>query len=172
MTSATIIDAVRLLLFPALMAFAAASDFVSMTISNKVSLALLFGFLVVACASGMSAGDLAMHFAAALTVLAASFGLFVCGTIGGGDAKLAAATALWLGFEALLPYFLLAAMLGGVLTVVIIQFRLMPLPQLLKTQAWAARLHRQDAGVPYGLALAGAALLVYPQSALMAALGT
>ena len=34
------LDAIRLLLFPALMAFAASSDLFTMTISNRVSLAL------------------------------------------------------------------------------------------------------------------------------------
>ena len=43
-----ILDIARLLLFPALMAFAAASDLFTMTISNRVSLALAAGFLVLA----------------------------------------------------------------------------------------------------------------------------
>ena len=46
-----IIDATRLLLFPALMAFAASSDLLTMTISNKVSLALAAGFLILAPAA-------------------------------------------------------------------------------------------------------------------------
>ena len=43
-----ILDIARLMLFPALMAFAAASDLFTMTISNRVSLALVAGFLVLA----------------------------------------------------------------------------------------------------------------------------
>jgi prepilin peptidase CpaA len=168
----TIIDAVRLLLFPALMAFAAASDLVSMTISNKISVGLLGGFVVLGAATGMSLEDMVMHFAAAGTVLAVSFGLFAIGVIGGGDAKLATATALWLGFEQLPAYVLVTAMLGGVLTLLMLQFRLMALPPVLQGQEWAERLHRKDAGVPYGLALAGAALLVYPQTLFMTGLGT
>ena len=39
------VDAIRLMVFPALMAFAASSDFLTMTISNKVSLALVAGFV-------------------------------------------------------------------------------------------------------------------------------
>ena len=43
-----ILDTARLLLFPALMAFAAASDLFTMTISNRVSLALIAGFVALA----------------------------------------------------------------------------------------------------------------------------
>ena len=48
-----ILDIARLMLFPALMAFAAASDLFTMTISNRISLALVAGFLVLAPLGGM-----------------------------------------------------------------------------------------------------------------------
>src|SRR5262249_52418386 len=51
--------------------------------------------------------------AAGCVVLVAAFSLFARGVIGGGDAKLAAATALWLGFDHLLPYLLYASLIGG-----------------------------------------------------------
>jgi prepilin peptidase CpaA len=38
---------------------------------------------------------------------------------------------------------------------------------LLVGQDWAERLHQSDAGVPYGIALAAAALLIYPDTAWM-----
>jgi prepilin peptidase CpaA len=162
-----LVDAIRLLVFPGLMAFAASSDVVTMTISNKVSLALIGGFLVVAILNGLGAGDIALHFAAGLTVLTAGFACFACGWIGGGDAKLAAATALWFGFEGLLSYLFAASLLGGGLTLLMMQLRMLPLPQLLRGQSWAERLHSKDAGVPYGVALAAAALLIYPDTIWM-----
>ena len=88
-----------------------------------------------------------------------AFVCFACGWIGGGDAKLAAATALWLGFGNLFSYLVYASLLGGALTLLIVQFRTMPLPRLLAGREWAERLHSQGAGVPYGVALAAAALL-------------
>ena len=51
------------------------------------------------------------------------------------------------------------------------QFRLMPLPQMLAGQEWAKRLHRMDAGVPYGIALALAALCVYSDTPWMKSFG-
>src|SRR3954463_1294560 len=167
----TMADAIRLLLFPALMAFAASSDLLTMTISNRVSLILVGSFFVLAIWSGMPLANIGMHAGAALAVLAVTFTFFACGWIGGGDAKLAAATALWLGFDQLVNYLTIASLLGGILTLLIMRFRLMPLPALLANQEWAKRLHRMDAGVPYGIALAIAALWVYADTPFMKSLG-
>lgn len=160
-------DVIRLLLFPALMAFAASSDLLTMTISNRLSLALTGGFLLVAFITGMSLYAFGMHVAAAAVVLLAAFVFFSRGWIGGGDAKLAAATALWLGFDHLLDYMLYASLFGGALTLAILQFRKLPLPSALSRQAWILRLHETGGGVPYGIALAAAALAVYPKTGWM-----
>ena len=164
-------EAIRLTLFPAMMAFAASSDLFTMTIANRVSLILVGGFAVLALLTGMSGADMLSHAGAAAMVLAVVFVFFACGWIGGGDAKLAAATALWLGFAHLADYLVYASLLGGALTVLIIQFRTVPLPQVLAGREWAERLHRGDSGVPYGIAIAVAALLVYPHTEWMTAVG-
>ena len=159
-----ILDVARLLLFPALMAFAAASDLFTMTISNRVSLALAAGFLVLAVASGMAVPDILMHLAAGATVLVAAFACFAFGWIGGGDAKVAAAAALWFGFAHLLDYRLSASLFGGALTLLLLQFRQWPLPYALAGQTWLLKLHAKDSGIPYGIALAIGALVVYSDS--------
>jgi prepilin peptidase CpaA len=164
-------DAIRLLVFPAMMAFAASSDLVSMTISNRVSLILAGGFFVLATMSGMPLAEIGMHLGASAVVLVAAFAFFAFGWIGGGDAKLAAATALWFGFDQLLNYILCASLFGGILTLAIMRFRLMPLPRILAGQEWVKRLHRMDADVPYGIALALAALAIYPDTSWMKSLG-
>ncbi len=164
-------DTVRLLLFPALMAFAASSDLITMTISNRVSLILAAGFFVLAIGTGMNHYDILSHIGAAAVVLVVAFGFFVRGWIGGGDAKLAAATALWLGFDHLFAYLVYASLFGGLLTLTLLQIRTMPLPGFLAGQEWALRLHRNDTGIPYGIALAAAALAIYPDTAWMKAIG-
>ena len=167
-------DAIRLLLFPALMAFAASSDLLTMTISNRLSLALTGGFFLLTIVTGMSLAAIGMHLAAGALVLAISFGFFSQGWIGGGDAKLAAATALWFGFDYLLDYLVYASLFGGVLTLVLIQFsatcrcrdlRVGRPPELDLAPA------RKGGGVPYGIALAAAALAVYPKTGWMPAFG-
>jgi prepilin peptidase CpaA len=166
-----LIDLVRLTFFPALMAFAASSDLLTMTISNRVSIILVVGFLALALMSGMTGAEVLSHAGAAAVVLVVAFGFFTRGWIGGGDAKLAAATAMWLGFDYLLNYLVYASLLGGALTLLLIEFRLVPLPGLVAGQLWAQRLHRRDGDIPYGIALAGAALLVYPDTPWMKAIG-
>ena len=161
---AMILDTARLLLFPALMAFAAASDLFTMTISNRVSLALIAGFVALAVLGGMGLHDILLHFGAGAAVLVVAFACFAMGWVGGGDAKVAASVALWFGFDHLLDYLLYASLLGGALTVLLIQFRQWPLPSLLTGQAWLNRLHDKQSGIPYGIALAVGALIVYPQT--------
>jgi prepilin peptidase CpaA len=167
----TLTDVIRLLLFPALMAFAASSDLLTMTISNRLSLALTGSFFLLTLVIGMSWPSIGMHLAAAALVLVFSFGFFSQGWIGGGDAKLIAATALWFGFDYLLDYLIYASLFGGVLTLTLIQFRKLPLPDPFARQAWILRLHETGGGIPYGIALAAAALAVYPKTGWMPACG-
>ncbi|MEJ2373870.1 MAG: prepilin peptidase [Pseudolabrys sp.] len=164
-------DAIRLLFFPALMVFAASSDLLTLTISNKLSLALAGGFFLLAIVTGMSLAAVGMHLGAAAVVLIFAFGLFTRGWVGGGDVKLAASTALWFGFGHLLEYLVNAALFGGALTILLLSFRRLPLPDVLTRQSWIRRLHKADVGVPYGIALAAGALFVYPQTGWMPGLG-
>jgi prepilin peptidase CpaA len=159
-----ILDLLRLLLFPILMAFAASSDLLTMTISNWVSLLLIAGFFVLAAASGMHPTEIGLHIAAGAVVLALSFTCFAMGWVGGGDAKVAAASALWFGFGHLLDYLVYASLFGGALTLLLLQFRQWPLPALFCNQGWLLRLHGKDTGIPYGIALALGALLIYPET--------
>jgi prepilin peptidase CpaA len=158
------LDIARLLLFPALMAFAAASDLFTMTISNRVSLVLIAGFLVLAPLCGMGVHDMLLHIGAGAAVLVVAFGCFAMGWVGGGDAKVAAGVALWFGFDHLLNYLLYASLFGGALTLLLLQFRQWPLPYPLAGQAWLDRLHDKQSGIPYGIALALGALMVYPET--------
>lgn len=164
-----ILDLARVFLFPALMAFAAASDLFTMTIPNRVSLLLIAGFFVLAGFSGMPLSEIGMHVAAGLTVLVVAFACFAFGWMGGGDAKVAAAAGLWFGFPPLASYLIYASLFGGALTLLTLQFRQWPLPYSLVSQEWLQRLHHKDSGIPYGIALALGALMIYPETEWMKA---
>ena len=155
---------ILLLIFPALMAFAACSDLFTMRISNKLVAAVAIGFVVMALVAGLDPAAIGMHLAAGALVLAVTFTLFALGWIGGGDAKLTAAIAMWMGFELLLPFLLYASVFGGLLTLVLLVGRRYALPGPLLKAGWLVRLHHPKTGVPYGIALALAAMLVYPQT--------
>ncbi len=153
-----------LTIFPAAMIAAAVSDFFTMTISNKVSLGLVAGFLLLAAFSGMDVKTSAMHLLAGLAMLAVSFTFYAKGWVGGGDAKLFAATAVWMGWSNLLEYALITGLLGGALTVVLLMLRDVPMPTVLVKQYWFSRLHSLENGIPYGLALAAGGIYIYPNT--------
>lgn len=164
-------DVLLLTVFPAAMAFAAATDLFTMTVPNRIAIGLLAGFFLLAPMIGMGWTDVGIHVATAAAALLVGFGLFALGWIGGGDAKLFAATCLWLGPDMLLSYGVITALIGGALTLGLLFLRRMPLPVALIGQGWIVRLHDAKEGVPYGIALAAAGLLVYPNTPFMAALG-
>ena len=160
------IQATTLLFFPALMIFAAFSDLFTMTISNIVSAVLIISFFALAILFGLPGEEIGLHVACGFCVLVLTFVFFTRGWVGGGDAKLASSTALWLGFDHLLDYGLYAALMGGVLTVAILILRRWPLPSFLRAREWIVRLHDRGNGVPYGIALALAGLILYPETAI------
>lgn len=163
------LDNVALLIFPLLMAYAASSDLFTMRISNYLVLCMVVGFAIVAMLSGITPLEFALHFACAGVVLVGAFAFFSFGWIGGGDAKFAAATALWLGFGQTLPYLVVAALLGGALTLSILALRRVPLTPLIAKHAWISRLHDANSGIPYGIALAAAGLITYSNTAIFQA---
>ncbi|AOO80083.1 A24 family peptidase [Bosea vaviloviae] len=157
---------ILLVIFPAIMAFAASSDLISMTISNRLCLLLIVAFALCALLLGLSWSQIGWHLAAGGLVLSVCFGMFAAGWIGGGDAKFAAAVALWFGFGQLMPYLMLAGIAGGVLTLAILSLRSGPLPAMVAGWPWMRRLHAANEGVPYGIALAFSALFVLPDTDL------
>lgn len=153
-----------LLVFPIAMAFAAANDLFTMTIPNKISLVLIAAFAVAAVVAGLSLEQILMHAAAGAGVLVAGFALFSFGLLGGGDAKLMASGALWMGLDLLFPYIAYITIFGGVLSLVILAYRRFVPAASLKLPPWAMRLHISGGGVPYGIAIAAAGLVLYPST--------
>lgn len=153
-----------LLVFPLAMAFAGAMDMLTMTIPNRISLVLIVAFLVAAPLAGLGMHQFLMHLGAGLLVLTIGFGLFAAGWIGGGDIKLLAASSLWLGLELLMPYLMFVTIFGGVLALGFLALRRLAPEGSLRAPSWVLRLQAKDTGIPYGLAIAGAALWLYPKT--------
>jgi prepilin peptidase CpaA len=159
-----VLEAAVLTILPGAVAFAAAMDLFTMRIPNRVSILLVLAFFPLALLAGLGPWDIAAHVGAGALMLTVGFGLFACGWFGGGDAKLMAAVGLWVGLDVLPLYLLSVAVAGGVMAGVFLTMRSVPLPRFLLGQSWALRLHRQDGGIPYGIALAAGALMVFPQT--------
>jgi prepilin peptidase CpaA len=158
------IEVAVLTVLPAAVAFAAAMDLFTMKIPNPISLLLLVAFLPMALLAGLDGFTITDHLAAGVLMLVLGILLFIPGWFGGGDAKLMTAIGLWIGTDSLLAYMLYVALAGGLIAIAFFSARTVPLPRALLGEAWALQLHRCDTGIPYGLALAGGALLVYPQT--------
>ena len=128
-----------LLAFPMIMAYAAVMDFFTMTIPNRVSLALIAGFLATAVLGGMSWREVLMHAGVGCGVLVFAIAMFSQGWVGGGDAKLLAAASLWFGLSQVLDYFLMVAIFGGILSVTMLAFRHAIPPVVIAGRDWAER---------------------------------
>ena len=164
-------DLLILSIFPAAMTLAAVTDLFTLTVPNRIVVALALLFFLAAPLAGLGLADMGVHAGLALAALALGFTLFSLGLVGGGDAKLFAASCLWLGPQAIVPYALYAALIGGALAFLLLFWRAQPLPAMLASKGWLVRLHSPNEGMPYGIALAAAGLLAYPHSPFMTALG-
>jgi prepilin peptidase CpaA len=161
------LEAVIFVVFPFCMAFAAISDTLSMTIANRVSAVLVLTFAAVAPLTGMDWALYGWHFAAAGLVLAVTFGLFALGGMGGGDAKLLAATALWMGMSAsLVEYLIFTSLAGGALTLLILSYRNSPFVLLTGRNMFLRHFANESKGVPYGIALGIGGMIAFSDSPL------
>jgi prepilin peptidase CpaA len=162
------LEAAIFVVFPFCMAFAAVSDLLSMTIANRVSLLLVVTFAVVAPLTGMEWSVYGWHFVAAGLVLLVTFSLFAIGGMGGGDAKLMTATALWMGFSIeLVQYLVAGAFIGGMLTFAILSYRRSALAVFTSHNMFLRYFADPKAGIPYGVALGAAGLILFPHTPLM-----
>ena len=157
------IEAALLVVFPMLVAFGGASDLLTMTIQNRVSILLISAFAALALATGMSLEGWANHLLALLVVFPIGFACFAAGWMGGGDVKFISAVSLWIGFSPELAAFgFMVSIYGMVLTLGLLyvrRFEVVPGP--IGRQEWFARLHDKKNGIPYGIAIAIAAIQVY-----------
>lgn len=152
------------LTFCGTMIYAALSDLFLMKISNIACLFLAAGFIILAPLAGLSLQSILLHLAAGIGVIIICFGLFTINAMGGGDAKLISATALWTGFSAsLVQYLLISAITGGILTVLILLLRKLVNRNKIAHIAFLYRLTDPTKGIPYGIALAIAGLWIFPQ---------
>src|SRR5258705_13134547 len=150
-------------ILPAILIAAAFFDLTTYTIPNMLPAAMFVLFaaflLTIALAGhGLNWSDTWPHLLAGVVALVGGMALFAAGWVGGGDAKLFAMACLWLGWDSMFEYMLVASLLGGILTVSLVVVRRFSFPSLLAAQPWLVRLADRNSGVPYGGGLSMAAL--------------
>jgi prepilin peptidase CpaA len=151
--------------FAILVIWAALRDLTSYTIPNWISLALLAAFPVAALSTGLSLPTVGVHLGVGLVALLLGMGMFAAGWVGGGDAKLLAAAALWMGWPSAIAFVGLTGLAGGAFTFILLGLR-NPLirPAVLSGPRWFTRLAEPGESIPYGVAIAIGALAAFPNS--------
>jgi len=151
-------------IFAFAMVYAGLTDLTTMRIRNNLCLWLFGSYAALAPFVGFTVEQIAWSAAFAAALLAVSFILFAFGWMGGGDGKLLAVTALWLGVDHAPAFLIYTGLFGGALTLAVLQLRLVGLPAFLGSRPWITRLQSDNSGVPYGVAITLAALVVFPQT--------
>lgn len=150
-------------LFAVCQIMAAVNDALTMKIPNWISLALLAGFICILPFAWTDLSTLGEHVLVGLGVFAVAFGMFAMGWLGGGDAKLLAATAFWWQTVDLFPYLFVTGMAGGLLAIILMVGRKY-IPVTILTSPWLYRMFKDETKMPYGIALAIGALATLPKS--------
>jgi prepilin peptidase CpaA len=161
-----VIPLIFLSAFPAALIIAALNDLYEYKIPNWVSIVLFCSYF--AASIGLSAPPSAMleGFLFACAALVVGFALFAGKILGGGDAKLIAACAPWIGPSALAPFLLYTAYAGGVFAIALIMFRKAPALPIYAHAPWLMRLHQRPKDIPYAVAIAIGGLLSFSQTPL------
>lgn len=153
------------LIFALTMILAAIKDASTMTIPNWISLALIAGFFIIIPFAWPGWETFGVHLLVGLTFFLAGFAMFAFGWLGGGDAKLMAATGLWWTWPDATLYVIYTTVLGGLIGIGLLLGRKF-IPVRVLTAPWAHKVFKDEKKMPYGLALAAGALITLPQSAI------
>jgi len=164
-----LLSMLMLLVFPAMVILAALKDVASYTIPNWIPLTLIAAFPLAALAVGLPLPAMGTAALAGVIALFAGMAMFAARWIGGGDAKLFAAAALWLGLPAATSYIFFTCLAGGLLAGLLLAMRSARMrPVLAAGPGWLAKLSEPGGAVPYGVAIAVGALAAFPLSPLAA----
>jgi prepilin peptidase CpaA len=155
-----------LLVLPGLVIFAAVRDAVTYTIPNWISLAVMLSFFPLALLAGAPGPAVAAAALVGVAALIVGMALFAPGWIGGGDAKLMAACAVWMGWPAVFSFLLWTSAAGGALAVLLLSGRALGRRYAIAGPPWVSRLMQPKNDVPYGVAIAVGALAAFPLSPL------
>jgi prepilin peptidase CpaA len=163
-------DTVTLILLsilPALVIVAGLHDLTTMKIPNWISLMLIVAFFPAAFIAGLAPLSVAVHVGVAMAALFIGAGMFALNWIGGGDAKLMAASCLWLGVTGSGMFVLWTALAGGLFCLALIFARAYAPRYIGHAPGWVAHLMQPKGDIPYGVAIAIGALLAFPTSPLV-----
>ncbi len=129
------------------------SDLRAMRIPNLHVLIIIGAFILAYLLSPESFGRWWEPMASFIIVFVVTYIMFAVGMIGGGDAKLAAALALWTGLPGLAAYMFYMAIMGGVLGVLALVIRKRKTIFKSPEGSWISEVQSGKNAVPYGIAI-------------------
>lgn len=150
--------------FPAALLIAAAHDIYEFRIPNWISILLVCVFPAAGLAMGAGPHVIVEGLLIGAGALTVGFALFAGNIVGGGDAKLLAATAPWIGLGSLGVFLVNTAIAGLVLAIFMATFRKLPVLPVYAHAPFLLRLHERKKDLPYAVAIAGGALLSFSQT--------
>lgn len=136
----------------------AVHDWRSLRIPNWISLSIVALFVLAAGLAPQSFAPLWLHVGAGAAMLIVTYILFALGQFGGGDAKLASALALWLGFKGMAAFVMFTGIAGGVLGLLGLYIKAKKPFAHATSQGWVGQLQAGRNAIPYGIALAAGAV--------------
>lgn len=159
-------EAIAIVALPLLAVYAGCTDFFAKIIPNRVSLLVVAFYGIAALGLGAPLATIGSGLAAGVLVLALGLIPFGMGVMGAGDVKLASAAALWFGLDQVLPFLTGVSLFGALLVLFMVAFRREIAIAYTPRIAFFA-----EAGtkmpLPYGIAIAAAALMQHPASPLV-----
>ena len=158
---------VALSIFPVMVIVAGLKDLTTMKIPNGINLAIFFSFYPVALIVGLDWTTIGLSTLIGFGVLLVGMIMFALRWIGGGDAKLFAAAAVWMGPDGVLAFLILSALIGGAFCLVLLLARARFQVMVPFLPSWAQRLMEPKGDLPYGVAIAAGGLWAYTMSNLV-----
>ncbi|WP_411817155.1 prepilin peptidase [Hyphococcus sp. DH-69] len=150
--------------FPAALLIAAANDIYEFKIPNWISIILICTYPAAGLAVGAHPQIILEGLLIGAGSLVVSFGLFAFKIVGGGDAKLFAATAPWVGLSGFGMFLFYTGLSGLALAIAMVMFRKLPILPVYAHAPWLIRLHERKKDLPYAVAIGGGALLSFSQT--------
>lgn len=148
--------------FPLMVMAAGISDFFTFKIPNWLNALIALSVIPFVVYLGMPLEVFAWHVVAGLLFFVIGLGLFAGGLIGGGDAKMLAACALWIGWDRLMEFGVITVLAGGALVMAMTAWQFLSTRKDAGLLAWAKSFLGKQPQLPYGIAIAAGSIVVFP----------
>ena len=142
---------------------AGVSDYFTLKIPNWLNLAIAVSVIPFVIMADMPMEIFAWHVVAGILTFIVAYIMFAFGIFGGGDAKMVAACALWIGWDSMFNFSVYIVIAGGILGLALTAWKWLAAKKDDAGFAWAQGfLAEKKLQLPYGIAIAASGVIVFP----------